>query len=85
MSPEVVGIYGIHLMFIFMFMGMPIGFCMAVTGFLGQAAIFGLNGALMQLGMVPYSSVAQFTFCVIPLFMLMGEFAYASGITEDAY
>ena len=85
MSPEVVGVYGILLMFIFMFMGMPIGFCMAVTAFLGQAAIFGLHGALMQLGMVPYSSVAQFTFCVIPLFMLMGEFAYASGITEDAY
>jgi tripartite ATP-independent transporter DctM subunit len=72
-------------MFIFMFMGMPIGFCMAVTGFLGQVAIFGLHGALTQLGMVPYASVARFTFCVIPLFMLMGEFAYASGITEDSY
>jgi C4-dicarboxylate transporter DctM subunit len=85
MSPEVVGIYGILLMFILMFMGMPIGFCMAATGFLGQVAIFGLHGALMQLGMVPYASVAQFAFCVIPLFLLMGEFAYASGITEDAY
>jgi tripartite ATP-independent transporter DctM subunit len=85
MSPEVIGIYGILLMFVFMFMGMPIGFCMAVTGFLGQVVIFGWHGALAQLGMVPYASVAKFTFCVIPLFMLMGEFAYASGITEDSY
>lgn len=85
MSPELIGICGILLMFVFMFMGMPIGFCMAVTGFLGQIFIFGLNGALAQLGMVPYASVAQFTFCVIPLFMLMGEFAYSSGITEDSY
>jgi C4-dicarboxylate transporter, DctM subunit len=85
MSPELIGVSGILLMFIFMFMGMPIGFCMAVAGFLGQVVIFGLHGALMQLGMVPYASVARFTFCVIPLFMLMGEFAYASGITEDSY
>jgi C4-dicarboxylate transporter DctM subunit len=85
MTPEWIGISGILLMFVLMFMGMPIGFCMAVTGFIGLIFIFGLKGALAQLGMVPYSSVAQFTFCVIPLFMLMGEFAHASGITDDSY
>ena len=36
MSPELIGIYGILLMFVFMFMGMPIGFCMAFVGFMGE-------------------------------------------------
>jgi tripartite ATP-independent transporter DctM subunit len=85
MDPEVVGIIGFALLFVLLYMGMPIGFCMGFMGFLGEVALFGIHGALAQLGMVPYASVASFTFCVIPLFMLMGEFAYASGVTEGAY
>jgi C4-dicarboxylate transporter, DctM subunit len=85
MSPEMVGLIGFLLMFVFLYMGMPIGFCMGVTGFLGQLVLFGWQGSLTQLAMVPYASVASFTFCVVPLFMLMGELAWASGLTEGAY
>lgn len=85
MSPELVGLIGFILLFVFLYMGMPIGFCMAVTGFLGEVVLFSLNGALVQLGMVPYANVASFTLCVLPLFILMGELAYASGLTEGAY
>jgi C4-dicarboxylate transporter DctM subunit len=85
MSPEMVGLIGFLLMFVFLYMGMPIGFCMGVTGFLGEIVLFGWQGSLTQLAMVPYASVASFTFCVVPLFMLMGELAWASGLTEGAY
>jgi C4-dicarboxylate transporter DctM subunit len=85
MSPEMVGLIGFLLMFVFLYMGMPIGFCMGVTGLLGEIVLFGWQGSLTQLAMVPYASVASFTFCVVPLFMLMGELAWASGLTEGAY
>jgi C4-dicarboxylate transporter, DctM subunit len=85
MSPEMVGLIGFLLMFVFLYMGMPIGFCMGVTGLLGEIVLFGWKGSLTQLAMVPYASVASFTFCVVPLFMLMGELAWASGLTEGAY
>lgn len=85
MSPEMVGLIGFLLMFVFLYMGMPIGFCMGVTGLLGEVVLFGWQGSLTQLAMVPYASVASFTFCVVPLFMLMGELAWASGLTEGAY
>ncbi len=85
MSPEAIGLVGFILMFVFLYMGMPIGFCMGVTGFLGEVVLFGWKGSLTQLAMVPYASVASFTFCVVPLFMLMGELAWASGLTEGAY
>ena len=85
MSPETVGIIGFILLFVFMYMGMPIGFCLGFTGFLGEVVLFGLNGALVQLGMVPYANVATFTLCVLPLFVLMGDFAHTSGLTEGAY
>jgi C4-dicarboxylate transporter DctM subunit len=85
MSPEMVGLIGFLLMFVFLYMGMPIGFCMGVTGFLGQLVLFGWQGSVTQLAMVPYASVASFTFCVVPLFMLMGELAWLSGLTTGAY
>jgi tripartite ATP-independent transporter DctM subunit len=85
MSPELLGLIGIILMFVFMFMGMPIGICLAVTGFFGQVSIFGWNGALTNLGLLPYATIASFTLCIVPLFMLMGELSHASGITEDSY
>lgn len=85
MSPEMIGLIGFVSMFVFLFMGMPIGFCMAFVGFAGEIFLFGFDGAVIQLGMVPYATVASFTLCVLPLFMLMGELTHVSGITGSAY
>jgi len=54
MSPEIVGLIGFLLMFVFLYMGMPIGFCMGVTGFMGEIVLFGWKGSLTQLAIVPY-------------------------------
>jgi C4-dicarboxylate transporter DctM subunit len=40
---------------------------------------------LTQLANVPYSNVASYTLTVLPLFILMGEFAYVSGLVKGAY
>jgi C4-dicarboxylate transporter DctM subunit len=85
MSPELVGFIGFLLMFVFLYMGMPIGFCMAFTGFLGNVVLFGWQGSLLQLGTVPYATVTNFTLCILPLFLLMGELAWSSGLTEGCY
>ncbi|MBN2063004.1 MAG: TRAP transporter large permease subunit [Deltaproteobacteria bacterium] len=85
MSPESIGLIGFVIMFVFLFMGMPIGFCMAFIGFMGEIFLFGFHGAVIQLGMVPYATVASFVLCVLPLFMLMGDLTWASGLTTGLY
>jgi C4-dicarboxylate transporter DctM subunit len=85
MSPEVIGLIGFGFLFFFMYLGMPIGFCMALTGFLGNVCLFGWKGGFSQLGMVPYATVASFTLCIIPLFMFMGNLSFAAGLSENAY
>jgi C4-dicarboxylate transporter DctM subunit len=85
MSPEMIGILFSILLFILLFAGMPIGFALAFTGFLGLVCIFGIDAALLQLGMVPYSSVADYTFSVVPLFILTGGLAFAAGLVESLY
>jgi C4-dicarboxylate transporter, DctM subunit len=85
MSPEVVGLIGFGFLLFLMYLGMPISFCMAVTGFLGNVCLFGWKGGSSQLGMVPYATVATFTLCIIPLFTLMGNLAFRAGLSGSAY
>lgn len=85
MSSEWIGIIGLLILFVLLFAGMPIGFGMALMGFLGFAYLWGVDGALSQLGLIPYSSVAAHAMSVVPLFIVMGHLAFASGLTENAY
>ena len=85
MDPAIVGIMCLLLFFILVFLGMPIGFSFAIVGFLGFIAIRNLNQALSLLGMIPYSWCSSYMLVVIPLFVLMGQFAFHSGISGDLY
>ncbi len=85
MTPTFVGILGIGFLFVFFALGMPIGFVMALVGFAGYAYLVGLHGALTNLGLAFYSTATTYTLSVIPLFVLMGQFAAYSGLSRDIY
>jgi C4-dicarboxylate transporter DctM subunit len=85
MSPEVAGVIGLLILFVLLFAGMPIGLGMALMGFLGFAYLWGLDASLFQVGLTSYSSVAAQAMSVVPLFIVMGHFAFASGVMDDAY
>jgi hypothetical protein len=53
MSPEIVGILGILLMFILMALRMYIGIAMSIAGFLGLAYLIGIDSAMGVLGITP--------------------------------
>jgi C4-dicarboxylate transporter, DctM subunit len=85
MSPEIVGIVGIGIMLFLMFLGIPIAVCMASVGFGGIVAIWGFDKALLAMGMIPYTQVANYFLSVLPVYLLMGEFADVSGLMKDSY
>jgi len=85
MTPLTVGFIGIGVLFLFLFSGMPIGVAMCLTGFLGFAVLRGLESAFGILMTVPYTTFANYSFSVIPLFILMGAFCYNAGISTDLY
>jgi tripartite ATP-independent transporter DctM subunit len=84
-EPVIVGFVFIGIMLILLFMGVPLAFTFALSGIGGIIAILGLKPALAYLMTVPFSTAASYTFCVMPLFMLMGDFAFNGGITTDAF
>ncbi len=85
MNPLVVGIVGLGLLFLLMFFEVPIAFSMALVGFLGFGILSGFEAAMNMVGLVPYTTISDYIFSVLPLFLLMGEIASISGIMEDTY
>ncbi|MBM3211992.1 TRAP transporter large permease [Candidatus Poribacteria bacterium] len=85
MSPTAVGFFGIGFLLLLLAFRVPIGAVLAVVGFVGFAYLAGLKAALGVLATSPYSTLASHTMSVVPLFVLMGMFAFYSGISKDLY
>ena len=85
MSPVIVGIIGIGLLFILMALRMNVGLSMLLSGFLGIAYLIGFDRAFDILGTTPYRTAAAYTMSVIPLFILMGNLSFYAGVSRDLY
>jgi len=85
MEPVLVGWLGVVALIVFLALGMPIAFVMAIVGFVGFAYVADFGAALGVLYRTPYNMLYNWMLCVIPLFILMGNFAYFSGITTELF
>jgi C4-dicarboxylate transporter DctM subunit len=85
MSAEWVGILGILLMFVLLALGMYIGIAMSLVGLLGLCVLVGVQAGVSILGITPIAEGSSYTLSVIPLFVLMGQFAFRSGISSDIF
>ncbi len=84
-SPITVGTIDTCMLIVLMLLGMNIGLSMAVLGFIGMSYISGLNASISMMGSSPFTTAASYGFSVIPLFMLMGVFAFYSGMMREFY
>jgi C4-dicarboxylate transporter DctM subunit len=85
MGPEITGIVGIILLLVLFVSGMPVALAMAIAGFLGFAYLVGTGPAFNILAQDIYSTFSSYPLSVIPMFILMGSFAFASGISKRLY
>ncbi len=85
MSPEIIGMIGIAFLFCALFLKIYIGIAMALVGFIGYSLIAGWSIGLHLFGVEPYSTCSFYSFSIIPLFVLMGNFAFFSGMSKDIY
>jgi len=84
-SPTAAGLAGMAALLVLLFLRMPIGLAMTLVGAVGIALLNSPSAALHSLGAFPYSHAAVQAFAVIPLFVLMGNFAAVSGMGRDLY
>jgi len=84
-SPTVAGIIGILALFLFIFSKMPVGFVMAVIGFIGFGYLVSFDASLNLIAKDVFSVFSSYNLTVIPLFVLMGQLAYHAGISSRLF
>ncbi|MCD8254484.1 MAG: TRAP transporter large permease [Oscillospiraceae bacterium] len=85
MSLMTIAVLGIVVLLILMFLGMNIGLAMMLVGFIGYGFAVNWKAAYGVLQTVPYTQAASYSMTVVPLFIMMGNFAFASGMSENLY
>ena len=80
-----IGLICIIAMFILMVLRMHIGVTMGVTAFIGIALLTNFDSACGKLAHTAFSQSSTYMMSVIPLYMFMGELAFLSGLSQDAY
>ncbi len=85
MSEVTVGLVGIGAVLLLFVTGIEIGFAMAIVGFLGFAYLVSFHSALILVGRDFYDVVSSYGYTVFPLFILMGQIAFHSGIAARLY
>ena len=86
MSNIALALVGIVIMLVLLFLGMHIGFAMMLVGFFGYWTATGnFNATLGILRQVPATTASNYSLCVIPLFILMGNLAFAGGLSDGLF
>jgi len=86
MDPALIGIIGIlTLVVVLFFVGMPVGFAMAIVGFCGFSYIVSFPAAANMIGADIWSTFSSYGLTVVPLFIFMGYLAFNAGIAERLY
>ncbi len=74
------------VMLALIFLRMPIAAAMAITGFVGTWITVGNpNVVLAQLKSLTYDTFSSYSLSIVPLFLLMGQFASKSGMSEKLF
>ena len=68
------------------FVRIPIGLAMLVCGLVGAWLIYGTTAPVLnQLKQVTFSTFSSYSLSVIPLFLLMGQFAALGGLSQALF
>ena len=85
MDPLVIGVLGLVGIFVLIALHVPIGVAMAMAGLVSFAALQSLGIGVTLFGSEPAGVMANLDIGVIPLFLLMGGFSSAAGLSADIY
>ncbi|MBI5384915.1 MAG: TRAP transporter large permease [Verrucomicrobia bacterium] len=85
MTPTQVGILGFVLLLVLLASSMPVGFVMAVVGLVGFAMLTNPQAALSMATIDLYTTFSDYNLTTIPLFILMGQVAFHTGISRGLF
>src|ERR1700681_3858594 len=85
MSTDTVAILGFVALFALMLLRVPVGMAMGLVGVTGFGYLNGFSPALKLVGETSMRTVTDYTFGVIPMFLLMRTFVSNTGMSRELY
>src|SRR5205807_2492779 len=85
MGTDAVAVLGFVALFALMLLRVPVGMAMGLVGVCGFGYLVGFAPALKLVGQTSMRTVTDYTFGVIPMFLLMGAFVSASGVSRELF
>jgi len=85
MNEIAAGIVGLFVLLVLFSTGIEFGFAMALIGFAGFACINSFHAAVNLVGRDVFDVLSNYGFTVVPLFVLMGQIGFSSGIAVKLY
>ena len=80
-----IGILGCFLLCVFLLTSMPVAFVMAIVGYIGFAIVRTPEAAMSLITLDFYDTFSNYSLIVIPLFVLMGQVSFHSGISRNLF
>ncbi|MDH3913508.1 MAG: TRAP transporter large permease subunit, partial [Rhodospirillales bacterium] len=85
LSNFTIGLLGVGLLIVMVFLGVRVFVAAALTGFLGLLALKNWNVAAAIAGTIPHSKTVTYPLSVLPLFILIGFLAFYAGLTSRLF
>src|SRR5919108_1753317 len=85
MSTDTVAVLGFVALFVLMLLRVPVGMAMGLVGVCGFGYLVGFSPAMKLVGQTTMRTVTDYSFGVIPMFLLMGAFVSVSGISRELF
>ncbi len=86
MSGVELALLSFPLLMLLIFLRIPIGLAMLLIGFFGVWIVTGSERPILaQLKSVPYDTFSNYSLSIIPLFLLMGQFATRGGMSRALF
>jgi len=80
------GIWSFPVLLLLIFLRIPIGLAMLLCGFVGTWLIMGSTAPILsRLKFETYSTFSSYSLSIIPLFLLMGQFASLGGMSQSLF
>ncbi len=84
-APELAGWLGVAALIVAVLLGIPVAYAMGVIGIVGSYFLIGPEATRGIVEIVPFSTVASYSFSIVPLFVIMGYLVYHAGFATDLF
>ena len=85
MSPVAIAFISVILLFILIFLRMPVAFVMLLVGIGGYSFVVSPGAAVTIAAQTIYSNFSSYSLIVVPLFVRMGFIAFYSGLSSKIF